>query len=204
MLRHLEYCVPIHEAPGALVSGSYCCKIHHYKVQVKDNNKYSFSGIWRLLPMCWLILGGSAHLSEGPRGSHLGQLCSLWISPSSWNQGATTQDKAFFWKRQSTKVIKTQILPAQAGGNWHFQRSASWYGPKQVTFFFVFLFFFLIFIYLFLERRRGEGEKHWCERETSISCLLYVPHLGPESPTQVCTLIKNQTTFRFAGRCPAS
>ena len=38
------------------------------------------------------------------------------------------------------------------------------------------------FIYLFLERREGrerEGEKHRCERETLISCLLHAPNWGP-------------------------
>ena len=36
----------------------------------------------------------------------------------------------------------------------------------------------ILFIYLFLERGRegeSEGEKHQCERETSIDCLLRKP-----------------------------
>ena len=34
----------------------------------------------------------------------------------------------------------------------------------------------------FRERRR-EGEKHRCEKETSVGCLLYMPQLGTKPTT---------------------
>ena len=45
------------------------------------------------------------------------------------------------------------------------------------------LFYFLKY-YLFIFRERGsgeerEGEKHRCERETSIGCFSHTPDLGP-------------------------
>ena len=58
------------------------------------------------------------------------------------------------------------------------------------------LFFFIDFLNLFLERgREGEskGEKHPCERETSISCLLYTPRPGTKLAIQPCALTGNWT-----------
>ena len=66
------------------------------------------------------------------------------------------------------------------------------------------LFLFEDFIYLFIfvclfTRERGregkerEGEKHWCERETSITCLPYMPW-WIKPTTQVCALTGNQTS----------
>ena len=55
--------------------------------------------------------------------------------------------------------------------------------------------YLFIFKNLFLQRGEGteRGEEHWCERETSISCLLHTPQLGIEPATQACTLTRNQT-----------
>ena len=39
-----------------------------------------------------------------------------------------------------------------------------------------------------------KGEKHRCERETLISCLLYVPQIGTKPTTQACTLTRKQTS----------
>ena len=38
------------------------------------------------------------------------------------------------------------------------------------------------------------GEKHRCERETSIGYLLYVPQPGTWPATQACALTGNQTS----------
>ena len=51
--------------------------------------------------------------------------------------------------------------------------------PCPLSFYF---YFFKDLIYLFSERGEGrgkEGEKHRCERATSISCLLLTPNWGP-------------------------
>ena len=57
-----------------------------------------------------------------------------------------------------------------------------------------FLFFnFIILDFWERGRQEGEGEKHWCERETSIGCLSYVPWLGTEPATLACVLTWNQT-----------
>ena len=40
---------------------------------------------------------------------------------------------------------------------------------------------------------KGEGEKHQCERETLISCLLYVPQPGTKAATGACALTGNRT-----------
>ena len=50
-----------------------------------------------------------------------------------------------------------------------------------------------LFIYF---RKRGrwgekEGEKYWCVRETSISCLLHMPHLGTRPTPQAHALTRN-------------
>ena len=38
-----------------------------------------------------------------------------------------------------------------------------------------------------------EGEKHLCERETSIGCSSYMPQLGTRPATKVCALTGNRT-----------
>ena len=46
------------------------------------------------------------------------------------------------------------------------------------------------------ERRREEerkGEKHLCERETSIGCLSHAPGLEMEPAAPACSLAVNQT-----------
>ena len=59
----------------------------------------------------------------------------------------------------------------------------------------LFLIFFKI-LFIFREGgREGEkkGEKHLCDRETSISCLLHAPGPGTEPVTQACALARYQT-----------
>ena len=63
-----------------------------------------------------------------------------------------------------------------------------------------FLYFFLqsshkdVLIDLQREEKGGrEGEKHQCERETSIGCLLYGPQLWTKPATQTCALMGNRT-----------
>ena len=54
----------------------------------------------------------------------------------------------------------------------------------------------ILFIY-FREKgkeREREGERHRCERETSIGCLLYAPIPETEPVTQVCALTGNHTS----------
>ena len=57
--------------------------------------------------------------------------------------------------------------------------------------------FSFLFFFVFLQKRKGrrEGEKHWCERKTSISCLLsLVPTLtGTKATSEACALTRNQT-----------
>ena len=53
-----------------------------------------------------------------------------------------------------------------------------------------------------VRERKGEGEKHQCERETSIHCLLYAPRGGTEPSAAACALTRNRTiTFWFMGWC---
>ena len=48
------------------------------------------------------------------------------------------------------------------------------------------------FVIAFREKgREREGEKHQCERETSIGCLLHSPDPGTKPKTQACALIGN-------------
>ena len=54
-------------------------------------------------------------------------------------------------------------------------------------------FYFLIFkrLYLFIFRQKGRGEKekeikHWCVRETFISCLLHTPKWEPGLHPSMC------------------
>ena len=60
----------------------------------------------------------------------------------------------------------------------------------------------LFFIVYFRERGREgerEGEKHWCERETSIGCLLYAPDWEPNlQPRHVPWLGIELATFLSA------
>ena len=65
-------------------------------------------------------------------------------------------------------------------------------------------FFFRFYLFIFRERVR-EGEKHQCDRETSIGCLFHVPHPGTEPTTQAYALTRNRSgEFCFAGRCPTN
>ena len=53
--------------------------------------------------------------------------------------------------------------------------------PLDVDLYYL-LYFLKDFIYLFLDRGREgerEGEKHWCARDTSTSCLSHGPNWGP-------------------------
>ena len=63
---------------------------------------------------------------------------------------------------------------------------------------------------MYTERRREEereGEKHRCERETSIGCLSYVPQLQAEPATQEsswwpfspCGRVPNQLSHTYQG-----
>lgn len=57
----------------------------------------------------------------------------------------------------------------------------------------------------FRERRmegNWEGQKHWCKREISISCLLHVSWLGTEPVIRSYSLTGNRArlSFRFRGR----
>ena len=59
--------------------------------------------------------------------------------------------------------------------------------------------FYLKFFSFIDSKERGrdgerEGEKHPCEREISISCILHPPRLGTEPATQACALTGNQTS----------
>ena len=50
---------------------------------------------------------------------------------------------------------------------------------------------------------RRKGEKHQCERETSISCLLHAPQPGTEPATQACVPTGTKpATFHFTGWRP--
>ena len=52
------------------------------------------------------------------------------------------------------------------------------------------------FDFIYLEKRREgerEGEKHQCEREMSITCLLSMPLRGSKHTTQARALPRNQT-----------
>ena len=56
-----------------------------------------------------------------------------------------------------------------------------------------------LFIYLFGERIR-EGEKHWCERETSVGCHCMCPDWGHNlQPRHVPWLGIEPMTFQFTG-----
>ena len=61
--------------------------------------------------------------------------------------------------------------------------------------------FFKKILFIFRKKgREGEREEHWCERETSIGCLLYAPRQGPNpQPRHVPWLGIKPKTFHFAG-----
>ena len=49
----------------------------------------------------------------------------------------------------------------------------------------------------------GAGEKHQCERETSVGCLLYMPGLGNTPTSWPCALTRNRTgDFLVCGVMP--
>ena len=80
---------------------------------------------------------------------------------------------------------------------------------KRISPFCTTLYFFhphpRIFFYFFIdggerererERKRergGKRERHWCERETPVSCLPYTPQPGIEPSTQIRALMGDQT-----------
>ena len=55
---------------------------------------------------------------------------------------------------------------------------------------YLFLYLFILELWEGRERGRG-GEKHQCEREMCIDCLLYVPLSRIKSATQACALTRN-------------
>ena len=93
-------------------------------------------------------------------------------------------------------IFKTYLLSHQKVKNENQSKVSNF---KLKLFFqeFLWLFFFKDFIYLFLERGREgerEGEKHWCVRDTTISCLSRAPTWGPSlQPRHVPWLGMNGT-----------
>ena len=65
----------------------------------------------------------------------------------------------------------------------------------RVYYYFLILFFILIqgHAYWSFREKEMEGDSHWGKRETSVSCLLYVPWPGTEPVTQACAPTRNQT-----------
>ena len=57
--------------------------------------------------------------------------------------------------------------------------------------------YFLRFYLLIFRERGREGDKHWCDRETLIGCLSYVPWLGIQSAIQVCALTRSWWPLTF-------
>ena len=81
--------------------------------------------------------------------------------------------------------------------------TTSWgLNPMAVTIVFYYFFNPHQGICLLIWKREEEREIHWCERKTSISCLLYAPQPGVKHTTSVWapTGIK-PTTFWCTGRC---
>ena len=76
---------------------------------------------------------------------------------------------------------------------------------------YLFIYLFIYYYYYFLSfledmpvdfRERGKegekkGEKHQCEREISIGCLLHAPWLRTKLSTQACTLTKESNLWPF-------
>ena len=71
------------------------------------------------------------------------------------------------------------------------------------TFFFFFFFFKILFIYFHRRGREGgrEGEKHRCQRESSICCLSYMHPPGPNlaSDSWPCGTRPNQLSHHGQG-----
>ena len=58
---------------------------------------------------------------------------------------------------------------------------------------------FLKILFICLRGREGEGEKHWCVRETLIDCPLHAPNWGLGlQPRHVSWLRTELATFQFA------
>ena len=63
--------------------------------------------------------------------------------------------------------------------------------------------FFCLFVlrFLFFRKEGRKGEKHWCVREASISCLWHVPAArGRMQPRHVPLLGNESATFCFLGQ----
>ena len=84
---------------------------------------------------------------------------------------------------------------------WDSNRHSSWRGEKvSLLLYRNFLAFasFSFKVYLFIFRERGwegerKGEKHWCKRETHITCPSYAPQLRTKPAPQTCALTGNGT-----------
>ena len=82
--------------------------------------------------------------------------------------------------------------------SWYHQPSSlceysPFYTPLCYCNIFLFLSFVLLHIYTFLiGKGRKKGEKHWCEREISIGCLLNKAIMGTEPTEWACTLTENR------------
>ena len=81
----------------------------------------------------------------------------------------------------------------------------TWVFVSQIKCLWVFEFFKIIYLFIFREMgRQGEreGEKHWCARDTSISCLSHAPNWGPGlQPRHIPWLGIELATFPFADQC---
>ena len=93
--------------------------------------------------------------------------------------------------RYSRTSVHIHLLPLEA--HWLGWKKGVRDGQEEIV-----LFFYLFLNILFIFRERGregerEGEKHQCERETSIGCLLYMP--PPPNPGMCPDQESNQQPF---------
>ena len=96
-----------------------------------------------------------------------------------------------FWQ-DLTEVRTTQLESSFLSASYMFLITYNeWHARKSDVSNFQLFFFLRFYLYIFRERG-GEGEKHWCERETAISCFSHMPQPGTKPATQAHTLIGNQ------------
>ena len=178
------------------------------------NEQVAFPEAFHLQGLTWLVLGRSdIHTGEGTNACPFGGAFVFIIELLYTNKRIFKKGGPFTIVFHSGSIWLRIISETPTVSCNHCLAVGSLYLYGRIVHFISVLSVIMLFkkklpkdiFLLILERQRDREtsrERHWCERETSIVCLLYVPQLWIEPATYECALNQDQTcTFMCIEQC---